>query len=272
MKWIKKHKMFSVITGIVVALCLVIVISYVSIGGSSFLGRSLHNVMIVVEKPVAGLAAGIRDTFAGIFNYGTVLEENKELKDDIYRLQEENKNNKLTKSDLRELRKLEKVFNYDAYDGSGDVVAGRIIEMDNSKPYVIFTVNAGKNKGVKKGDIVADGRGLVGRVREAGSNWARISSILNDSNNIGFKVLRNTSVMGVVSGNGKDALEGYVLNENSRVIKGDVLVTSGIGLYPQGIRIGTVTEVRFDEDRQLRTVTLEPTVKFETMQKVAIFI
>ncbi len=49
-------------------------------------------------------------------------------------------------------------------------------------------------------------------------------------------------------------------------------MTSGIGIYPMGIRIGKVTEVDYDDNRQLKTVVVEPTVKFDNMQKVAVFI
>ena len=67
-------------------------------------------------------------------------------------------------------------------------------------------------------------------------------------------------------------LEGYLMSENSRIIKGDTLVTSGIGIYPMGIRIGKVTEVDYDDNRQLKTVIVQPMAKFDNMQKVAVFI
>ena len=61
------------------------------------------------------------------------------------------------------------------------------------------------------------------------------------------------------------------MNQNMSILKGDKLITSGIGIYPQGILIGTVKTIDYDEDRQLKVVTVEPTVNFSALQKVAIY-
>ena len=61
------------------------------------------------------------------------------------------------------------------------------------------------------------------------------------------------------------------MNEKAKIVKGDTLVTSGVGIYPEGIKIGKVKEVDYDENRQLKVITLTPTVTFDSLQKVAIF-
>lgn len=77
--------------------------------------------------------------------------------------------------------------------------------------------------------------------------------------------------MGVLSGDGKKTLKGYVMKKEAGIIKGDDLVTSGIGIYPEGIKIGTVSSVDYDDDRQLKVVEVKPTVDFETLQRVTIY-
>jgi rod shape-determining protein MreC len=78
-------------------------------------------------------------------------------------------------------------------------------------------------------------------------------------------------VSGVLSANKNGELEGYVLKNKYRIVKGDTLITSGIGIYPKGIKIGKVKSVDYDDDRQLKVVKVKPAVDFETMEKVAIF-
>lgn len=48
-------------------------------------------------------------------------------------------------------------------------------------------------------------------------------------------------------------------------------MTSGVGVYPKGIIIGKVNSVDYDDNRQLKVITVKPSVSFETLEKVAIF-
>ncbi|MBO4725281.1 MAG: rod shape-determining protein MreC, partial [Firmicutes bacterium] len=50
------------------------------------------------------------------------------------------------------------------------------------------------------------------------------------------------------------------------------LITSGIGLYPQGIEIGTVKSVSFNKDTQLKTIEVEPAVDFNSLKKVMVLL
>ena len=76
----------------------------------------------------------------------------------------------------------------------------------------------------------------------------------------------------MVAGDGENHLNGYVIEEKMRIIKGDQLVTTGVGLYPEGIYIGTVDTVEYDDDRQLKVISVTPTAVFDGLQKVAVFL
>ena len=56
-----------------------------------------------------------------------------------------------------------------------------------------------------------------------------------DGNSISFRAVRDKTITGVVNGDGESHLEGYVIEEKMRIIKGDQLITTGVGLYPEGI-------------------------------------
>lgn len=272
MKWFKEHKLFTVIAGIVVALCLVIVISFATAGGSTVFGRAIQNVVVTIEKPISVVTGGIENTLSGIFSFRSTQKENEKLKEENERLKKENLELRLTRQELDDLESLSAIFQYSAYQEGRKAVAGRVIEIDLSNPYVVFTIDVGEEKGVKKDDVVVNGSGIVGKISETGGDWAKVVSVLSDGNSISFRTLRDPKITGILQGNGKNKLEGYLMSENSRITKGDTLVTSGIGIYPMGIQIGKVTEVDFDDNRQLKTVVVKPTVKFDNMQKVAVFI
>ena len=248
MNWLKEHRLFSVIAGIVLVLCLVIIVSFLSAGGSSFIGRGTHRMISVAEKPLSYITSGVRNTVAGIFRYNSVKDENVVLKKRIAELEAENTELILKKSELSQLRNLSGAFDSEAYKRNKDLVAANIIELDYS-----------------------NGNGLVGKVIEAGNGYAKVVSILSDNNNVSFRVLKRQKVSGVLSANKNGELEGYVLKNKYRIVKGDTLITSGIGIYPKGIKIGKVKSVDYDDDRQLKVVKVKPAVDFETMEKVAIF-
>ncbi len=271
MNWLREHRLFTVISGIVLLLCLVIIISFLTAGGSSFLGRGAHTLVHKFEKPLMTMTSGVRNTVAGVISYNEIKEENELLKARVEELETENNDLSIKREELKQLKKLSKSFDFEPYQGRSKAVAARITELDSSNPYVVFTVDAGSDKGIRKDYIVVDGNGLVGRVMEVGSDWSKVVSILSQNNNISFRVTRKPSISGVVQANNKGELEGFVMNEKAKIVKGDTLVTSGVGIYPEGIKIGKVKEVDYDENRQLKVITLTPTVTFDSLQKVAIF-
>lgn len=271
MRWIREHKLFSTVVGIVIVLVLVIIGSYASGGGSSVIGGGIQKAINVVEKPFASIAGGIKDGFNGIFKYKSLQEENEELKEEIEKLKQSNTNLTLSKEEYEDLQELAKVFDFEPFTGKSDAVVANIISIDNSMAYKEFTVDVGEDKGIAKGNVVVNSNGLVGIVEEVNGNTAKISSILDSNNNISFMVKRNDDILGVLKGEGKDVLPGYVMDEKANVVEGDTLITSGMGKYPKGITIGKVTDVKYDSDTQLKRVEVKPTVKFKSMQKVAIF-
>jgi rod shape-determining protein MreC len=272
MNWFKRHKIFTATAGIVLILCLFVLVSFLQGGSSTFFGNGIQTIITAVEKPFSNVAGGIKNTFTGIFQYKQVLKENEALTKENEELKEQNLELTLTQEELAQLDALSRAFSFTPYAGNGQAVAGQIISLDNSNLFHTFMIDAGSDKGISVNNIVVDGNGLVGRVREVGKTWSKVVSVLDENNNISFEVLRKGTIQGVLHGNGTGKLEGYLLDSNAKIVEGDVLVTSGVGLYPQGIRIGKVSTVTFDKDLQLKVITVAPTVKFTSLQKVAVFI
>ena len=53
-------------------------------------------------------------------------------------------------------------------------------------------------------------------------------------------------------------------------MEGDVLLSTGIGMYPEGIEIGRTTSVVYNSDAQLMTIQAEPSVDFQNLRKVVV--
>jgi rod shape-determining protein MreC len=272
MNWFRRHKIFTATAGIVLILCLFVLGSFLLGGGSTILGTSFQTVITAVEKPFNQVAGGVKNTFVGIFQYKKVLKENEALKKENEDLEKQNLELALTREEFTQLEALSGAFDFTPYAGNGQAVVGQIISLDNSNLFKTFVIDVGSDSGIKVNSIVVDGNGLIGRIREVGKTWSKVVSIIDENNNISFEVLREGTIQGVLNGNGEGKLEGYLLNSEAKIVAGDVLVTSGVGLYPQGIRIGKVSTVTFDKDLQLKVITVVPTVKFTSLQKVAVFL
>lgn len=64
--------------------------------------------------------------------------------------------------------------------------------------------------------------------------------------------------------------QGYLFDPKSDVKKGDLLVTSGLGLYPENIPIGTITSVTYDKNKSMKTIKIRPGVDFKNIDNVSI--
>ena len=65
-----------------------------------------------------------------------------------------------------------------------DKVGSRIIARDSGNWFHAFTKTKGLDDGLAIDMNVIAGGGLVGRITDIGSNWAKVNSIINDDSNV----------------------------------------------------------------------------------------
>lgn len=268
--WIRRHKVFSIIVAVVLALCIVISISYFS--GTGFVGNLIQRGNTAVSEPLSDASDGVKSGIRGIFGFKALMTENEELKAEIEALNKEIVSIKLKERELQELRELSNALNYESVAGTYIPVTGDVVAMDNSGVFTTFTINVGEESGIKKDAVVIAGNGLVGRVSETGKGYSKVVSLIYESVNVSFQVLRDMDILGVVYGDGKGNLTGFTLDGEVGIVEGDMLVTTGIGMYPEGIEIGQVTAVEYNSDTKLMSVYAEPVVDFKNIRKVMVLI
>ncbi len=270
MKWYREH-FRVVIAGIILMLLLgLTVASYVSRGSNSWLGIQLERVSVFLQEPINDAENWIGVTFKGIFQFRKLIAENEILSEENAKLRKELIEQSLFKEDLADLRQLTEALNYIDPTEDYTYVTAKVIAMDGSNRYRIFTINAGTEQGVRKNSAVINGDGLVGRILDVGPDWAKVISIIDENNDVSFQVLRDLDLIGILSGDGKGKIAGYMLDESAAVIEGDMLVTSGMEIYPQGIPIGKISKITWNKDALLHTVEIEPSADFTGIRKVTV--
>ena len=272
MNWLREHKILTTILSIFLALIIVIVVSYDNVGNNTALGRGIEKVVTLVQGPVSSVGNGMKSGIKGIFQFRTIVKENEELKQQIADLNREIIQTKLTDAELAELRDLSGILGYQNVAANYSFVTADVVAMDGSNWFNLFTINAGSEDGIYKDAVVINGDGLIGRVLEVGKDWSKVISVIDESNSVSFKVFRDMQLLGILSGDGKGGLAGYMIDPEAAVIEGDILITSGMGMYPEGIPIGKVKKVVWNNDTLLKTVTIEPSAYFKNLQKVTVLV
>lgn len=274
MKWFRAHTKLTALIAVVLCLLIILTVSYVHKGSSSPLGRLINSGIVKIQEPLSGAGRGVSKGLSSIFSFRSVAKENEELKEEISRLQQQIIELEFSQLELSELRELSGALNYVSVEQTYHRVTADVISLDGSNWFNIFTINKGANQGVARDSIVINGDGLVGRVLEVGDNWAKVIGIIDESCNVSFKIFRDQGLnyLGVMDGDGMGGLEGYMLDPEAKISEGDLLITSGIGLYPAGITLGKISEVVSDADSLLTQIKIQPSVNFRDIEKVLVIV
>lgn len=122
-------------------------------------------------------------------------------------------------------------------------VTARVIG-DNSGSFVrSLMINLGSANGIKDGQAVLGGNGLIGRIVQTGDRSARIL-LITDLNARIPVIVESSRHRAVLGGDNTDQPKLLYLPRESDVTVGDRVVTSGHGgMFPPGLPVGIVTSV-----------------------------
>ena len=228
-----------------------------------------------VFQPVQTFAAkvsdGIINTFKRIFK---TTDADKELEQANLRLaqleavQSENENLKA------ENERLKSLLNFAQQNIDYSYVTASVIGNNQGVWFDVFTINAGRNKGIEKDMAVVNSSGLVGRVSEVGATYSKVVSIIDAENEVSVMVERTRDfgmTKGLFSTSKDNLLSLYFLPSGFDLVPGDVVVTSGMGgIYPKGLVVGTVSEVIRNADEQSSNAIIEASVDFGHIEEVMV--
>lgn len=153
------------------------------------------------------------------------------------------------------------------------IVPGRVVATSASGGFdYTVTIAAGRSAGVRTGQTVTDGNGLVGRVLHVDSATSVVLLAMDPGSGVGARDLRSGQ-LGVVTGAGHDGFTFRPLDPTARVHVGDQLATgpARASSYAPGISIGTVRSVRTSSDgTTIAAVT--PTVSGTALDVVGVIV
>ena len=266
----REHRLTTILlTGLAIGLLVsVLSLTWLKAYSGSFLGYFYN----AGEKVATKGGKAVNANAKGIFGYRQLMKENENLKEQVESLKKELEKSNQSAADLRRLEELSKALNYEIAGDKDKIVSGNVISMDGSDWLSSFTMDRGSKDGIKVGSVVVAGEGLVGTVESVGRNWAKVATIIDVDRKISFRTEGNQGVLGIASGDKKGRLQGYMIDNKAPIAEGDSVVTSGMGKLPSDIKIGKITKVQYDENKQLLQVTIKPAVDFSSISKVTVIL
>lgn len=223
-----------------------------------------------VQSPVTSATSGVTGYFQSISNLRSAQSENDALKQRVQELEVEvQKKEELTKENER-LKTLLELKTESKYK----ILPAQIIGRDPSLWFDSAIINRGSLDGVKLNMPIVNNGGLIGRVIAVSPITAQINLVTKDKSGLGGVIgeLATSNAIGVVSGNGKKELleMGYVPG-TIQVQVGEMVYTSGQdGIYPAGLKLGEVAEVRSGSATVPQQIYIKPSAKLYAMQEVAV--
>lgn len=222
----------------------------------------------VFNKPVSGVSglfenlSDLQNTYKENQKLKARLDEYVSLKTEVQDLTEENKN-------LREI--LKKEDDLRQYTPIHATVIGR----NPDRWQEMLTINKGTLHGVKKDMAVITARGLIGKVKTATrfTSSIQLLSSVEASSRVSVYIQGDQKAFGLIEGYDQktDQLLMKRIPYDKKIKKGSLVVTSGYGgVFPKGLSIGKVVDVKVDQYGLNQTAYLEPSTDFYDISDVMV--
>ena len=225
-----------------------------------------------VQSPVTTITSSLSGYFGSIANIRSAQDENQQLKQRVQEIEVEIKSGQELMTENDRLRGILGLREENKYK----VLPARIIGRDPSVWFESSIINRGSMDGVKLNMPIVNDGGLVGRVTAVGPLTAQIDLITHDKSGVGGIVgeIGGTNALGVVGGTGKRTeVEMRYVPGSVDVQVGQVVYTTGQdGIYPAGLKIGEIVEVRSGSATTPHLIFLRPAARIDSMKEVAVLL
>lgn len=251
----------SVISVVLVVSIIIRIAGGIIAPGASILGT----IAAPFEQLATSVSGFFKDVNTKINRSEELIRENKELQNEIDRLteklldyQDAMQENEFYE-DYLEIKEEHQDFKFEP---------ALLTSYDADDEFYSFNINKGSLSGVSAYDPVITSQGLIGYVSQVAPSYSKVTTILSPTINVGGYDNR-TGDAGILAGHlslaGKKLTQLSKLSRSCSVAIGDYIVTSGGGVFPQGLLIGTVSALDASDTNNYLYATISPAVDFENI-------
>jgi len=269
------EKKYFIVAVIILIIVLIAILSYFLKGN-----KKLNPVESVIKDTVVGIQRVVYYPFHGVHNLfrdfkdlNKVLEENDILRSNVDRIDSIEAENEELK---REITALKKELDVDFVLTDYTRLNATVVSRNTGYWYNILTIDKGKHNGIKKGMVVMNSTGLIGKVVTVSNYTSDVKLITTtDTNNkISVSVTNGENkITGLINGYNYDSgvLQVEGISNTESVSVGDLVYTSGLGgVFPSGILIGKVESITTDVYDLAKIINVTPSANFDDINYVSI--
>jgi rod shape-determining protein MreC len=230
--------------------------------------RGLHAVLApvgqageVITSPFRTFTGWVGDLTVSRDELETLRDQNTQLRQRVAELEEA----RLENDRLRELVDFVQSRELDS-------LGARVIGKPSTSWEGVITIDRGGDEGVDIGMPVLAASGLIGQVIETTASSSRVRLLTDQRSGVGA-MLQSTRAEGVVRGSVTGDLTLDFVSRETTVTVGDVVLTSGMGgVYPKGLLIGDVAEVRLEEADLFPQIRVRPAATVARLEEVVVLL
>ena len=151
-----------------------------------------------------------------------------------------------------------------------ETIPAQVVLHDLTGWFQTLMVDKGFRDQIAPDMAVVNDEGVVGRVLDVSDSYARILLVTDPGSSIDAIIQRNR-VRGIVTGKDANTCVLKYVRGNLDVQVGDLITTSGKdGVFPKGLRLGTVTGVYKDPLDLFQRIDIKPLVRLSALEELLI--
>lgn len=206
-----------------------------------------------------------------IYGYDELKVENEQLRQQLAQWQEDARK---TSALERENERLRQLLELKEANPDYVLVDAYVISRSSTDWTSTLTIDRGTSSGIAVGMCAVTANGeVVGLVREAGSNYAVIKTILDSTSEVSASIAAS-GYSGIVAGSyttgHSNMLRMDYLSSTAIIRNRDQVVTSGSTYYPRNLILGYVVDAGFDDVGVAKYAILEPAADIANVEQVFI--
>lgn len=210
----------------------------------------------------AYIQSGVDD----VIGYFSLASKNRELQEENARLIDLNARTRAAMAENEQLREMLNLRKQSGYPLVPADVVGRTSEAGRN----FITLDAGEKDGVRVGDPVVAGTGLVGIIAAVGEDFSLVRTLLDNDSRVAAKLVNASADGLIVTGSFGELAMKNVARRYS-VEPGDLVESSSLStLVPPGIPIGMVTEAKDQPGQLFKKIDVQPAVNYTSISNMFI--
>ena len=229
-----------------------------------------------IISPVQRVFSGVSGAGSGlvgqIVNFRQTAVENEQLRQELARTRVALENNRQAAAENEKLKGLLGLKEQTGYQQ----VSARVIARDPSGWFNTVTIDRGSSSGIELNMPVVTYGGIVGRVIALSPWTAQVMMITDEKAAAGAIVARlgDAGALGSVRGSGISGLiEMRYVSGLQKVNVGDYVLTTGQdNIYPAGLNVGEVVQVKPGTATQSHEIFIRPGAKLDQLEEVAVLL